>query len=636
MLKVSRYIKNPIFYANGENSWEANGAFNGCITQKDDLFYLLYRAQSQKQKIGNFEIELSTIGIAQSPDKINFENRRQLISPEHDWEKYGCEDPRVTKIEDKYYIFYTALSSYPPDPKSIKLALAITSDLINIDEKHLITPFNAKAMALFPEKIKDKYVAILTPNTDIPPAKIALAQFDELSSLADTDFWNGWYEDLEAHSLPILRSKSDQIELGAPPIKTDAGWLLIYSYIRNYYSASRNFAIEAVLLGLEDPSKVIGRTNGPLMVPEEDYELLGNVPNVIFPTSVVINNDDLGIYYGAADTSICLATINLSALLEEIKPSEDFHLKTDEFKDTFIRNHHNPIISPVLEHVWESKFTLNPAAIYLGGKVHIIYRAQGEDNISYMGYAASSDGIHIDERLKEPIYSPRAEFEIAGCEDPRLTAIDGRVYMLYTAYDAKSPTKVALTSISTEDFLNKNWNWEMPQIISPPAEEDKDACVFEEKINGKYAVLHRLKESIWLDYLDNLDNVNNPEIRGEIILSPREGKWDGVKIGIGPPPIKTAEGWLLIYHGISPIDKKYSLGAVLLDLENPTKIIGRIDDPILQPTSQYEYKGLRAGTVFACGAVVIEDKIFVYYGGSDQYVCVAWTKLSALLEMIKK
>ena len=74
----------------------------------------------------------------------------------------------------------------------------------------------------------------------------------------------------------------------------------------------------------------------------------------------------------------------------------------------------------------------------------------------------------------------------------------------------------------------------------------------------------------------------------------------------------------------------------MLDLENPTKIISRIDDPILQPTSQYEYKGLRAGTVFACGAVVIEDKIFVYYGGSDQYVCVAWTQLSALLEMIKK
>lgn len=636
MLKVSRFIANPIFSSNKDNDWESGAVFNGCITQKDDLVYLLYRAQSKKQKIESFELELSTIGIVESHDRINFENRRQFIFPQHDWEKFGCEDPRVTYIDGKYYIFYTALSSFPPDPKSIKLALAITSDLENIEEKHLITPFNAKAMALFPEKIKDKYVAILTPNTDIPPAKIALAQFDELSALTNQDFWNSWYQELDHHALPLLRSKSDQIELGAPPVKTDSGWLIIYSYIRNYYSSGRSFAIEAVLLDLEDPGKIIGRSNGPLMVPEQDYELVGNVPNVIFPTSAVINNDDLGIYYGAADTSVCLATINLSALLEEIKPSDDIHLKTDEFRDFFIRNHHNPIISPVLEHEWESKYTLNPAAIYLGGKVHIIYRAQGENNISYMGYAASSDGIHIDERLTEPIYSPRAEFEKAGCEDPRLTAIDGKVYMLYTAYDAKSPTKVALTSIKIEDFLNKNWNWELPQIISPPTEEDKDACIFEEKINGKYAILHRLKESIWLDYLDSLDNIKNPEVRGEILLSPRAGKWDGVKIGIGPPPIKTSEGWLLIYHGISPIDKKYSLGAVLLDIDNPIKVIGRIDEPILQPTSQYEYKGLRAGTVFACGAVVIDDKIFVYYGGSDQYVCVAWTELTALMNLIKK
>lgn len=636
MLKVSRFIANPILSSNKDNDWESAAAFNGCLTQKDDLAYILYRAQSKKQKIESFELELSTIGIAQSQDRINFENRRQLIYPEHDWEKFGCEDPRVTKIEDKYYIFYTALSSFPPDPKSIKLALAITSDLKNIEEKHLITPFNAKAMALFPEKIKDKYVAILTPNTDIPPAKIALAQFDDLSKLTDQDFWNNWYQELDHHALPLLRSKSDQIELGAPPIKTDSGWLIIYSYIRNYYYSSRSFAIEAMLLDLEDPSEIIGRSKGPLMVPEQDYELVGNVSNVIFPTSAVINNDNLGIYYGAADTSICLATVNLHALLEEIKPSEDTHLETDEFKDFFIRNHHNPIISPVLEHVWESKYTLNPAAIYLDGKVHIIYRAQGENNISYMGYANSKDGIHIDERLAEPIYSPRAEFEKAGCEDPRLTAIDSKVYMLYTAYDAKSPTKVALTSIKIEDFLNKNWNWELPQIISPPEEEDKDACIFEEKINGKYAVLHRLKESIWLDYLDSLDNSKNPEVRGEILLSPREGKWDGEKIGIGPPPIKTEDGWLLIYHGISAHDKKYRLGAVLLDIDNPIKIIGRIDEPILQPTSQYEYKGLRAGTVFACGAVVIEDKILIYYGGSDQYVCVAWTQLSGLMEMIKR
>ena len=102
----------------------------------------------------------------------------------------------------------------------------------------------------------------------------------------------------------------------------------------------------------------------------------------------------------------------------------------------------NPIISPLLEHPWESKATFNPAAIYEGGKVHIVYRAMSEDSTSVLGYASSKDGFFIDERRDEPIYVPRVEFEKksrienSGCEDPKITRIGDRFYMCYTAYDA--------------------------------------------------------------------------------------------------------------------------------------------------------------------------------------------------------
>src|SRR3972149_7154190 len=106
-------------------------------------------------------------------------------------------------------------------------------------------------------------------------------------------------------------------------------------------------------------------------------------------------------------------------------------------------------------------------------------------------------------------------------------------------------------------------------------------------------------------------------------MQPRVNVWDSEKIGIGPPPVKTDAGWVLIYHAISKFDKQYRLGAALLDFGAKNKVISRLPYPLLEPTTKYEYSGLRPGTVFACGAVVRNDELFIYYGASDQYVCVA-------------
>src|SRR6185437_14598707 len=122
------------------------------------------------------------------------------------------------------------------------------------------------------------------------------------------------------------------------------------------------------------------------------------------------------------------------------------------------------------------------------------------------------DGLHIDERLAEPAYVPREDFEMkkvpngnSGCEDPRLTRIGDRVYMLYTAFSGGGPPRVALASIALADFLARRWNWTEPVLISPPGMDDKDAALFPRKIKGKYVFLHRLGSDIWIDFVDDLN-----------------------------------------------------------------------------------------------------------------------------------
>ncbi len=435
----------------------------------------------------------------------------------------------------------------------------------------------------------------------------------------------------------------DHIEIGAPPVKTADGWLLIYSYIKDYFTSDKIFSIEAALLALDNPLKLIGRSTSPLLIPQKDYETKGLVPDVVFPSGAIIKNGELGVYYGASDNYCCLATCNLEELLKTLRHLEIIGPKTIKTIAIFKKYSDNPIISPIPEHTWESKFTLNPAAIYGDEKIHILYRAQGNDNTSTIGYAVSTDGVHIDHRLSEPIYIPREKFEqkiyedsFSGCEDPRLTRLNEKIYMCYTAYDGVNPTRVAFTNILTSDFIKNNWNWSTPILISPPGVNDKNTCLLSQKIKSKYVFLHRLKNSIWIDYVDSLEFKDNKWLQGEILIEPNEDSWDSEKIGIGPPPIKTSEGWLLIYHGLSKYDGRYRLGVALLEDENPTKVLSRLTYPVLEPVEPYEHQGLRPGTVFACGAVLKDDELFIYYGGADQFVCVASTKLEVLLKELEK
>lgn len=630
---IKKYEKNPILKPEPAHSWEAEAAFNGCPVKKDKNIYLLYRAVSLPHFHAKVEKELriSDVGIASSRDGIHFRNRRRFIVPEYSWEKFGCEDPRVTKLDGKYYIFYTALSNYPFTAEGIKIGLAISKDLKKIDEKHLVTPFNAKAMALFPEKINGRFCAILTANTDKPPAKIAIAFFDKEEEIWSKHYWNNWYSELDMHIVPLLRKSSDQVEAGAPPIKTKHGWLLIYSYIRNYFSAQPIFGIEAALLNLKDPRVVIARTSDPLILSEEFYEMYGTVPKVVFPTGAFLKDETLSIYYGASDTTCCLATVKIEELVESM-------IAAKRRKITFTRAEENPIITPVAERAWEKKLTFNPAAIYLDGKVHIVYRAMSDDNTSVFGYATSRDGIHIDYREANPIYAPRMDFEKklvpagnSGCEDPRLTLINKNIYMCYTAFNGVNPPRIALTSISVDDFLARKWNWMPPVLISPPEWDNKDAAIFPEKVKGKYLIFHRIGHDIDIDLVPSLNFDGKTWLEEYRWLKRREWSWDSLKVGIAAPPVKTKNGWILLYHGVSAEDHFYRVGAVLLDLKDPTRIIGRTSRPIFEPETDYEKIGEVQNVVFPCGAVVIDKKLFIYYGGADKVIGVATIEINELL-----
>ncbi len=603
---------------------------------------MLYRALSVDQLYQGIRLKLSTVGYCFSGDGVHFKRRRQLIVPEHEWEKYGCEDPRVTKIDGKFYIFYTALSNWPPNAGGIKVACAVSEDLSTIVEKHPVTPFNAKAMVLFPEKINGKYYAILTAHTDMPPSKIALASVDRMEQFWDKAFWDEWHTHIDEHTLKINKTEKDQVEVGTVPVKTPDGWVLVIGFVENYFSDKKIFRIDALLLDLNDPGKVIGQTTDPLLVPEEEYEIYGQVPDTIFPSGAMIEEGQFYIYYGACDTTVCRASITLNDLLDELKhnPLVPGSLATQQ-AITLKRYSENPIISPVKEHSWESKYTFNPAALYIDGNVHILYRAMGDDDTSVMGYASSCNGTDIDDRLTEPVYMPREPFErkhkagFSGCEDPRLTLIGGKIYMCYTAYDGVNPPRIAMSTISTSNFLAHKWEWSTPKLISAPGVDNKDSCITAVKDEGPYFIFHRITPNIWVDMVTHLDFNNNEYIGGHPLFGPRPNSWDSLKIGLGGPPERTADGWLLIYHGVSKFDMGYRLGAALLDIDNPLKVLARLHSPILEPKEWYEHEGYREGTVFANGQVVIDGTLFVYYGGADQYVGVASIKLDEILTALK-
>ena len=308
---VERYKQNPIITLI-DIPFPCNTVFNAGATMYKDKYILLLRVETLSGR--------SVFVLAESHDGIHFSIQKKPVmfpsneEPFKTYEKRGIEDPRITKIDDTYYIVYTAYSEHSP-----RLAIAKTKDFVKFERMGLISEPDNKDAALFPEKFNGYYVRLDRPVT---------------SSRAN--MWISYSKDLiywgNAKAVMTTRPgywDGDRLGAGATPFRTTKGWLEIYHGVKNTASGSI-YRLGCALFDLNDPSKLIGRSSRPILSPFEFYERVGDVPNVVFTCGVIVNYDKdeegkidhdrgvVNIYYGAADTSICLGWVRIEDLLRSV------------------------------------------------------------------------------------------------------------------------------------------------------------------------------------------------------------------------------------------------------------------------------------------------------------------------------
>ena len=279
-----------------------------------------------------------------------------------------------------------------------------------------------------------------------------------------------------------------------------------------------------------------------------------------------------------------------------------------------------PILEPKPHHNWEAAAVFNTAAVFHNGLVHLIYRAtditsngQQGKYINSLGYAVSADGIHFN-RLENPILVNDVPQELRGPEDPRIVEMNGLFYMMYTGYGGRFDADYRISLATSQNLIN----WERQGVMLD--EPNKDASLFPERINGKYVMFHRRSPDIWIAYSDNLETwTDHQRVMGPV----KDSDWESTKIGLGGPPLKTSLGWLMIYHGVGGDPRKYSLGIALLDGDDPSQVIARQSEPVLEPELDWEINGFVPNVVFSCGQIVMGDRLIIYYGGADQVIGAA-------------
>jgi len=300
------------------------------------------------------------------------------------------------------------------------------------------------------------------------------------------------------------------------------------------------------------------------------------------------------------------------------------------------RHPQNPLLLPDSTSDWETYNVFNPSVIYHNGLFHMHYRAQGIDWISRIGYAVSVDGIHWN-RMRQPVLAPCDVSDARGVEDPRVTEVEGRFYICYTAYSRAVPDGIEPTHlgggvtpmIAVSDNLV---SWErLGSIVR--GEDNKDHVLFPRRINERYVALHRRPPQVWL--AESEDLVTWPQQYMRPIFGPRpKNGWDEKRVGGNGVPIETEHGWLMLYHGYNK-QHIYCVGVCLLDLEDPSCVINRPREFILEPQELWELRGDVPNVVFSCANPVVNDTVYVYYGAADHVIGLATCSLKELLEFAR-
>lgn len=329
------------------------------------------------------------------------------------------------------------------------------------------------------------------------------------------------------------------------------------------------------------------------------------------------------------------------------------------------------------EKEFENNGVFNPGILQEGDTVHILYRAVQHGNLSTLGYAKTDGPLKVIERHEKPLVKREFDYEKHGVEDPRIAKIDDTYYVIYTAYDGVNTLGALATS---KDLVNfKKHGYITPQInyqeyeslikccdkkglnpkyhhyyrlfaeIGVVADEfrllrDKDVVLFPRKINGKFAMLHRIWPGIQIVYFDKWEDLTKPfwedylkNLTDHIVLDPK-GIFEVAYIGAGGPPIETEYGWLLIYHGVQETTKgrTYHAKAALLNIDKPEIELSRLPYPLFSPTKKWEKHGIVDNVVFPTGHALFGDDLYVYYGAADKYTGVAKMSISKLLIELRK
>lgn len=325
----------------------------------------------------------------------------------------------------------------------------------------------------------------------------------------------------------------------------------------------------------------------------------------------------------------------------------------------------NPVLSPVEGSSWEGMVTANPGAWYdeATGTVHLLYRAASNNDHHQvcLGYAVSKDGLNFERVSDEPAVRPSDGFDQGCVEDPRIVKFGDWYFITYASrpYPARRYWEQTPHAAWTPPYATSDWPVSLRENLSStgllitqdfktfkragritdPTLDDRDVILFPERITGKFVMLHRPMSwtgpqygtespAMWIAFSDD-----PMKWSGSRLLAKAEFEWER-KIGGSTPPLRTESGWLVLYHAVGP-DLHYRVGAMLLDLQDPSVVSHRSPDWLMQPEAEYELDGLYQGCIFPCGNVVIDGTLFVYYGAADRYVGVATCSLNDLIDYLK-
>lgn len=318
------------------------------------------------------------------------------------------------------------------------------------------------------------------------------------------------------------------------------------------------------------------------------------------------------------------------------------------------------IILEKTDNSFENFGVFNPACIKVGNITYMFYRAVNQDKISSIGYCELHNN-KVVKRLNKPILYPEFDYEIRGLEDPKITFIDGTYYLFYTAYDGSNTSIAYAISTHLPHFIKKGLitpripYLEAKQLMKLSGVKDqyhiygqdrlleeKNATLFPKKINGKFAVLHRILPDLQVIYFNNFFDLTNDywkqylkSLKNYIVLEPKYG-FENADLGGGCPPVETDLGWLLIYHSIEKNNdlKTYHACAALLNKNDPTKVISRLSQPLFSPQQPWEKLGNINNVVFPTSAIVEDDRLLIYYGAADKIIAMKEYSLKKLLGLL--